>query len=212
LDAAGGGSEAVFGPIRSAAQKKAVSGLARKSPDLLDVLNQAKEKVNIDITPPLTPGASGTLTGGNNLLKDMWISIDPRVMRGRLPSGSTPHDPALADILTGKDTSWANTPAVVSHEAQHAVNRIAGLKTSGKLSQIARPAGNSLRSDQLEGFDSIMRDSQGGADPYALADEGLAYMRQNIAAGRGTPELMNRMAELVQILHPKLGAMFRQSY
>lgn len=205
LDAiGGGGSQAILGPIRTAGQKKMVSGLARKAPDLLDILRKSRETVNLEVKPSLMePRASGSLTGGNELLRDMWINVNPNVMRGRLPAALERPD------ITGANNIFANAPAVVAHEAQHAANRIAGINSlednSFKLQNLGRGAAYRLQNQGLEGAAETLRDGAWGDNPFALADEGLAYLRQNYAAGR---PVQSALLEALNRLHPRLGELF----
>ena len=179
-----GGSGAVLGPIRNQAQKRIVSSLAKNSPDLLDTIKKLPERVSFDSRPIWNnPTASGSMEGGI-AIPDKWITINPQVMKGRLPQAAQQAYPEMAG-LTGKDTMFANLPAVIGHEAQHAVNKplLSGMQPSSH-EQFAMRIIEALKG--REGGEQIMQNLSGLGSPasraYQGADEALAYLRQHQVA------------------------------
>jgi len=183
LDAAGGGAkglEAVLGPIRTAAEKKIVGSLAKNAPNLLSQVQRMPNQVTFKAaTPWSNPMASGVMEGGQ-IIPNMQISINPAVLRGRLPEAVRKAYPEYAG-LTGKESIFANTPGVVGHEAQHAVDAAAkefrGMKPTEQLDLASSVVKGFKGAPDASGLDQIRMALQ--QDERLGADEALAYLRQH---------------------------------
>lgn len=181
LDPSGGhGIGAVLGPIATRASKKLVSSLAKHAPELLEKIKALPQQVNFDIHPNVNhPTAAGTHQGGPGM--PSYISIDPNTARGRLPQGFINRNniPEITNA-TGLTNVAAHLPAVVGHEAQHAINSQSMHRLGiDEYNKMIPPLADNLRGKA--GY-QVMADNW-KSQPSMATDEGLAYARQHQIAG-----------------------------
>lgn len=172
LDAAGGGSQAALGPIRTQAQKQAVKAIFRHDPETLKAV--VDDPRMLQILTPTTKGGPGAVQalgltpeslanyGDSATLPLGRIAVQPTTFRGQTPSGGV-------DML-------ANLPQVMGHEATHFLNSprlykqpMAPADVSNMYNQIAPFIGPHARTAAREG-------AQAANDPRVGLDEAMAYL------------------------------------
>ena len=193
-----GGQSAMLGPIRNAAQRQIVKSLHRGAPDLLESLRSIPQKVHFNSEVPLSnPMASGQKVGGL-ATPDFNISINPSVLRGRLPQAVQQTWPDVAN-MTGNQTMFANLPAVVGHEAQHIANDpLVRGQIPDSMVSLARQIRDAMA--KQPGGDQLIDVWRGGSGGIGGGvDEALAYLRQHQIAK--TPNSL--LQELTEALKPR---------